>query len=402
VGTLTFKTVEALREPGRYPDGQGLYLLVSKTGARSWLLRIQRDGKRRDLGLGGYLAVSLKAARAAAADMRASVGSGVDPVAEKQETKKAKALPIFAAAVISRHDEIKSTFKNDKHRAQWLRSLETYAVPALGKLHVDQVTPSSVRDALLPIWLEKPETARRVRQRIEDVLIWAVASGFRADVPALTAKALRLPKQRRAVEHFSAMPWQDVPSFVSNLRAGDDASEQTRLALELLILTAGRSGEIRGMTWAEVDLEQAVWRIAGARMKAGREHIVPLSNRAVELLKGRLACRVAASDLVFPGRNLLKPMSDMTLKMAVRRMGLDFDPHGFRSSFRDWVSDATNFPADLAEAALAHAKGDKTAAAYQRSSMLEKRRKLMAAWTAFVVAEQGGNVVPMRAKQAQS
>jgi integrase len=394
MGTLTFKTIEALRDHGRFPDGAGLYLLVSKTGAKSWLLRIQRDGRRRDLGLGGYPAVSLADARAAAAAMKASVVKGADPTAEKRKRKLRAALPSFSVAAQDRYDEVAKTFRNEKHKTQWINSLKTYAFPTIGRLPVDQVTPAGVRDALLPIWLEKPETARRVLQRTVDVLVWAVAKGYRADVPLMTAKALRLPKQPRADRHFDAMPWQDVPGFLSRLQAGDDGSEQTRLALELLILTASRSGELRGMTWSEVDMAARTWTIPAARMKAKRPHIVPLSARALEILTDRQARRVEASDLVFPGRTLTKAQSDMTLKMALRRMKLDHDPHGFRSSFRDWVSDATSFPSELAEAALAHIKGNKTEAAYARSTMLEKRRVMMEAWAGFVTgAATAGNVV---------
>lgn len=400
MGKLTFKGVEAIKEPGRYADGDGLHLLVSKTGAKSWVLRVQKDGKRRDIGLGGYPTISIADARAAAAEKRTSIAKGSDPIAEKQarkaRQKQLEGVPTFERAAALRHDEIKATFRNDKHRAQWLATIKTYANPTFGALRVNEVVPANVRDALLPIWLEKPETARRVRQRIEDVLVWAVAAGHRSDVPLLSAKALRLPKQSRKVEHFSSMPWKDVPAFVGRLQTGDDGSKQTRLALELLILTATRSGEIRGMTWSEVDLEGALWTIPEQRMKAKREHVVPLTNRAVEILKSRLAHRVAASDLVFPGRDLRKPISDMTLQMALRRMALDFDPHGFRSSFRDWVADATNFPGDVAEAALAHIKGNATERAYARSTMLDKRRQLMEAWSSFVAGPAAGKVVKLR------
>ncbi|OYZ16878.1 MAG: hypothetical protein B7Y35_02910 [Sphingomonadales bacterium 28-64-96] len=400
MGKLTFKGVEAIKEAGRYADGDCLHLLVSKTGAKSWVLRVQKDGKRRDIGLGGYPTISIADARAAAAEKRTSIAKGSDPIAEKRarkaRQKQLEGVPTFERAATLRHDEIKATFRNEKHRAQWLATLKTYAVPTLGSLRIDEITRANVRDALLPIWLEKPETARRVRQRIEDVLTWAIINEHRPDIPELNAKALGLPKQPQKVEHFAAMPWKDVPAFAARLQAGDDGSEQTRLALELLILTVGRSGEIRGMTWGEVDLEAALWTVPAERMKAKREHAVPLTSRAVEILKNRLACRVAASDLVFPGRNLRKPMSDMTLQMAVRRMGLDYDPHGFRSSFRDWVADATSFPGDLAEAALAHIKGNATERAYARSTMLEKRRQLMDAWGAFVGGGPAGNVVPLR------
>jgi len=384
---LTFKTVEALSAQGRYADGAGLHLLVSKTGAKSWVLRIQHDGKRRDLGLGSYPLVSLANAREASSAMKANVRKGADPLAEKRLRASRAALPNFEAAALARHSEVASTFRNTKHKAQWKSSLEAYAFPTLGKLRIDQVTPAAVRDALLPIWLEKPETARRVLQRTVDVLVWSVAKGYRESVPLMSAKAMRLPKQPRASRHFDAMPWREVPAFAARLRGGDEGSELARLALEFLILTAARSGEIRGMTWDEIDEDAKVWRVPAERMKAGRVHEVPLSSRALQILKARAGKQITASRLVFPGRSLKAPMSDMTLKMAVRRMGLDHDPHGFRSSFRDWVSDATNFPSELAEAALAHVKGDKTEAAYARSTMLEKRRAMMDSWAAFIGAQ---------------
>lgn len=210
MGRLTFKAIEAIKEQGRYPDGDGLYLLVSKTGAKSWLLRIQRDGKRRDLGLGGYPATSLADARTERATMTATVQKGTDPIAEKRKRKLQAALPTFKVAALARHEEVAQTFRNEKHKAQWKSTLETYAFPTLGRLPVDQVTPAGVRDALLPIWLTKPETARRVLNRIVDVLVWTVAKGYRADVPMMTAKAMRLPKQPRSDRHFEAMPGHDV------------------------------------------------------------------------------------------------------------------------------------------------------------------------------------------------
>ncbi len=396
------REMKALSLPGRYAEGAvgGLFLLISKAGAKSWVLRLQKDGKRRDFGVGSYRDTSLDKARKAALALKDSVREGDDPVAEKRKKALKKETPTFAVAARARFKEVAPTFRNAKHKLQWINSLEHYAVPKIGALRVDQVTPAAVRDALLPIWLDKPETARRVLQRTVDVLVWSVAKGYRADVPLMTAKAMRLPKQPRADRHFDAMPWQDVPSFLARLQAGDDGSEQTRLALELLILTASRSGELRGMTWSEIDMTARTWTIPAARMKAKRPHIVPLSPRALEILIDRQAHRVEASDLVFPGRTLTNPQSDMTLKMALRRMKLDHDPHGFRSSFRDWVSDATSFPSELAEAALAHIKGDKTEAAYARSTMLDKRRVMMEAWAGFITGDAtDGNVVRLEKVQ---
>ena len=384
---LTFKAIQALKERGRYADGDNLYLQVAKSESKSWVLRVQRDGRRQDLGLGGYPTVSLAEARSRAIALRSKVLKGEDPQAERRARANRPPVPVFADAARSRHDEVKRTFRNVKHSAQWLSSLETYAFPPMGKVPVNEVTGAMVRAALLPLWLDKPETARRVHQRIVDVLTWAVARGFREDVPLLTAKVLSLPRQARRIRHHSAMPWQEVPEFVRRLRAGNHGSVLVCQAVELLILTAARSGEIRGMTWSEVDLKGQVWRVPATRMKAGREHVIPLAGRTVQILSERSAQRVAASDLVFPGRSLVRPLSDMTLKMALRRMSIDHDPHGFRSSFRDWVADETSFPRELAEAALAHAVGDRTEAAYARSTMIAKRRVLMDAWAAYLSDE---------------
>lgn len=400
--SLTFKRIESIKEPGRYSDGAGLFLLVGPKGGKSWIVRVQRNGKRREFGLGGYPAVSLSEARDAAAALCRKVKiEGVDPVAEKAAAKleelRRASLPTFAKAAERLHAEKLPTWRNGKHSKQWLATLQTYAVPFIGSRSVDLVTAADVRALLVPIWTAKPETARRVHQRVVEVLTWAVASGYRDGLPLLSAKALSLPKQPRTIEHHAAMPWKQLPAFIKRLHAGEDGSQLVREALEFLILTAARSGEVRGMTWAEIDWDTKLWEVPASRMKSGRPHTVPLPPRAIEILEARLAERVAVSELVFPGRSLKLPMSDMTLKMALRRMDLMFDPHGFRSSFRDWVSDATNFPSDIAEAALAHMKGDKTEAAYARSTMLEKRRKLMEAWAAFLAGGAVGKVINLRA-----
>jgi integrase len=382
--------VESLKAPGRYADGGGLYLLIRGGGAKYWLARLQKGGKRRDIGLGSWPGVSLAEARERLREVARAVEAGRDPVAER---KRAAGMPSFAEAAAKRHAELGPTFRNRKHRAQWLASLEAYAFPVLGTLGVDAVEASHVRDALLPIWLEKPETARRVLQRCADVMAWGVAHGYRDAVPMLSAKALRLPRQRAAAVHHAAMPYAEVPAFLSLLREREGMS---RLALEFAILTAARSGEVRGATWDEIDLEAALWTVPAARMKAGRAHVVPLSPAALDCLKRAQALRTAPKpgepDLIFPSPITGGPMSDMALTKLLRDLGAGVTAHGFRSSFRDWASEETAFPGEVAEMALAHSIADKTEAAYRRGDLLAKRRGLMDAWGRYCTGEGAGVV----------
>ena len=381
MGKLTAVAVRALTAPGRYGDGDGLYVDVAPGGARAWIVRVQANGKRRDIGLGSLKLIGLADARTAAADIRRKVRAGGDPVADRREARRMVAVPTFIEAAKACHAEYLPTWKNEKHAWQWLATLEAHAFPVLGKRTVDRIDAPDVRDVLAPTWLKTPETARRVRQRIGAVLDWAHGKGFR-DAP-LIVKALSasLPRQPKASRHYEAMPWHDIPAFVRTMHASDKGSEGVKLALEFLILTAARSGEVRGALWREIDREGKLWRIPADRMKAKRSHNVPLSGRALAIIDRMAEVREGDAALIWPGQDGSKPMSDMTLKMALRRLGLSADPHGFRSSFRDWVSEATAYPEAVAEAALAHAKGDKTEAAYARSDLLDKRRALMIDWS---------------------
>lgn len=389
MGNLTATAVKAASEPGRYGDGDGLFLLVGKRGGKSWMVRIQKDGRRRDIGLGSASKVPLKLARQRAGEVREQVEAGIDPVAERA---KAAGIPTFREAAKQVHAEHKASWKNAKHKAQWLSTLESYAFPAFGDRSVAQVDAPAVRDALASIWLEKPETARRLRQRIRTVIDWAVAKGYREGALAMPVVDKALPKQRAKVRHHKAVPYAELPAFMDTLRQSESMG---RLALEAAILTAARSGEVRLANWGELDLDAATWTVPAERMKAGREHVVPLSAPTVSLFRRMNAHRREDADtaLVFPGLKRGKPLSDMTLTKAMRDMGRDETPHGFRSTFRDWVAEETTWPADLAEAALAHVVSDKTVAAYQRGSMLEKRRELMAAWADYCEGASGGNVV---------
>jgi integrase len=390
---LTATFVKSVSKPGRYGDGEGLFLLVGRSGGKSWMVRVQKDGRRRDIGLGSAAKVSLKLARERASLARSQVEAGIDPVAER---RKAAGVPTFREAAALVHAEHKSGWKNGKHQAQWLSTLEAYAFPAFGDLSVALIDTAAVRDALVPIWLGKPETARRLRQRIRTVIDWAVAKGYREHGLAMTVIDKALPKQRSKVKHHAALPYAELPVFARKLRERETIG---RLALEAVILTAARSGEVRLARWPEFDLEARVWTVPAERMKAGREHVVPLSAPAVALFEKMKAYRRADSDLVFPGqargKQGTKPLSDMTLTKVLRDMGLDVTAHGFRSTFRDWVAETTSWPADLAEAALAHVVSDKTVAAYQRGTMLEKRRDLMRAWGDYAMGDSGNKVIKL-------
>ncbi|WP_448206655.1 tyrosine-type recombinase/integrase [Azospirillum sp. sgz302134] len=393
-GKLTAARVRTLKEPGRYVDGRGLMLVIGTDGSRKWVLRIQKDGRRRDFGLGSERDVSLADARDEAGRIRRQVRAGLDPVAEKR--KATRVVPTFADAARACHAEHKDAWKNKKHAAQWLATLEEYAFPAFGKVTVDKIDTPQVRDALLPIWLDKPETARRVRQRIGTVLDWAMARGFRTGENPVRSVAKGLPKQPKGQEHFAALPWRDVPAFLAELRNTTKAGPVVKLLLELLVLTGVRSGEARGARWSEFDLEAKLWTIPKGRMKAGKAHVVPLSPRALTVLEalGKLRSGSDPNALVFPGPKAGKPLSDMALSMLLRRMAVPATVHGFRSSFRDWAAEATNFPREVAEAALAHAVESKVEAAYRRSDLLEKRRKLMDLWATFCTGT-GSQVVPL-------
>lgn len=380
MGKLTATAVRAAKEPGRYGDGDGLFLLVGKTGAKSWIVRAQKNGRRRDIGLGSAAKVSLADARRRAEMARVQIEAGIDPVAER---KKAAGIPTFREAAALVHGEGKRGWRNPKHRKQWLSSLEAYCFPAIGEVPVSEIDGPAVRDTLAAIWLTKPETARRVRQRIVAIVDWAVAKGYRSAPIAMAAVDKSLPKQKRRAKHHAAMPFADVPAFVATLRERETVG---RLALEALVLTAARSGEIRGATWAEIDLEGALWTVPAERMKAEREHIVPLSPAAVRAFE-RAKAIGTGGELVFQGLKRGKPLSDMTLTKVMRDAGLEATPHGFRSSFKDWAAETTGFANELSEAALAHVIANKTEAAYRRGNLLEKRREMMNAWGSYCEGE---------------
>lgn len=376
---LSALAIRNASKPGRYGDGEGLFLVVGATGSKSWIVRVQKAGRRRDIGLGSASKVPLKLARERASLIRHQIELGLDPVAER---RKQSGVPTFREAAIQVHAEHKKGWKNGKHQAQWLSTLEAYAFPQFGHVSVSQVEAHAVRDALEAIWLAKPETARRLRQRINTVIDWAVAKGYREIGLALPVIDKALPKQRVRVKHHAAMPYSELPALMRELKDGDSTG---KIALRALILTACRSGEIREARWNEVDLESKTWTIPAGRMKAGREHVVPLSAAAVTAFEEMLPYRRDAQSLIFPGQSRGKPLSDMTLTKVMRSLGRSETVHGLRSTFRDWVAEKTTFPSELAEVALAHVNSDKTEAAYLRSDRREQRRELMEEWAIFAV-----------------
>lgn len=397
MGKLTATAItKALKAPGRYQDGDGLMLNVSAPGKGSWLLRVQAAGKRREFGLGPAANVGLAAARERAAEIRRQLAAGLDPVLERRKAQDA--ILTFKEAAVAFHTEQKAGWKNGKHLAQWLATLETYAYPAIGAVTVDRITATMVRDVLLPIWLEIPETARRVRQRVLAVLEWAAAKEMREPAPTSRAVSRTLPRQPRKDGHFAAMPYADVPAFLATVR---ERESMGRLALAAVILTAARSGEVRGATWSEVDLAAGVWTIPGERMKAGKEHRIPLSAAVLEVFKAAADLRIAGSDLVFYGSNPRRPLSDMTLLKVLRDAGLSYSVHGFRSAFRDWVAEKTRFPDAVAEAALAHTLPNRVEAAYRRTNYFDQRKDLMEAWGKYLTAARG-NVVSLPASKARA
>ncbi len=378
---LTSVKVRQIKDPGRYVDGNGLYLIVDPSGAKRWLLRTVIQGRRRDMGLGGAQLVSLAEAREKAHQYRKIARNGGDPIAEGRKSRMA--LPTFADAAQAVHAEHLQTWKNKKHGAQWINTLLEYAIPIIGAKRVDDITTPDVLNVLSPIWLAKPETARRVKQRIGTVMDWAKAAGFRAGDNPVDGVTKGLPRQPDRKGHHATLPYGEIPTFVSRLRENDGA-DISKLAFEFLLLTATRTSEVLGARWHEIDFNSMVWSIPGNRMKMDRGHRVPLAPRCIEIL--RQAKEMSEeSDLVFPGRSHKRPLSNMVFLMILRRMNLDITAHGFRSAFRDWAAECTNFANDVCEMALAHTIKNKTEAAYRRGDLLERRVLLMEQWAAYCV-----------------
>jgi integrase len=393
VKKLSARAVATVIRPGRHSDGAGLYLNVTRSGARSWLFIWRKDGRRREMGLGSAGSVSLARARELASACRAQVAAGLDPIKARDAASEINPeKPIFGAIADALIAAKKSEWRNEKHLAQWRVSLTEFAAP-LRSRPVDEIDTAAVLAVLTPLWQTRPETASRVRGRIEAVLDAAKAQGHRSgENPAAWRGHLShlLPKRQKLSRgHFAAMPYTEVPAFLAALR---EREAMAALALEFTILTAARSGEVLGARWPEIDLAANVWTIPPARTKAGREHRAPLSSRALAILEKLAAAR--AGEFVFFGQQPDRPLSPASLQMVLRLMKVEgATVHGFRSSFRDWAGNETHFPRELAEAALAHVIGDRSEQAYRRGDALEKRRVLMEAWAGYCEPKDTSNVV---------
>jgi integrase len=388
---LTALAVSKLRRPGLHAVGgaKGLGLKIMPSGSRAWVLRVMVGDKRREYGLGNFPTVTLASARERARSMLDQLFAGVDPAEAKKRAKsalaaqraKAVTFKTLAEQYIAQHE---ASWKNSKHAAQWTTTLETYAFPVCGNMVSSDVDTATVLRILEPIWLSKTETASRLRGRIEAVLDYAAAKGLREGPNSARWKgnlALTLPAKRKVspVEHHPAVPVKEMPKFFKSLHEREGIAVR---ALEFLTLTAARSGEVRGAQWNEIDLTKKIWVVPAERMKAKREHRVPLSMQAVALLKSLPSKK--AGNLVFPGRKPTMKLSDMALTTVMRRMEIAAVPHGLRSSFRDWVGEETAYPREVAELALAHTVGNAVEAAYRRGDLFEKRRLMMQEWAKFL------------------
>lgn len=386
MGKLTVVAINKSLSPGRYGDGNGLYLLVGPTGGKSWIYRYKVNNRERAMGLGPFPTVSLAEAREKALECRKLKIDGQDPLALRQEKRvqdirEGTTFKECAERYLQAHEV---TWKNPKHRQQWRNTLASYAYPKIGSQSVGTIDVAAVLSVLEPVWPEHPETASRLRGRIEAILDWARVKGLReGENPARWKGNLdyALPKKSkvRKTAHFSALPYPDLPTFITELHRTEGV---TARALEFLILTAARTSEVLGMRWAEIDLVNGIWTIPPERMKAGKEHRVPLSRAAISILR-RAKDRGTESEWVFPGRDGKEQLSNMAALMQVRRIKRGITVHGFRSTFRDWAAETTSFPNEVVEMALAHAIHSQVEAAYRRGDLFSKRRELMDEWAGY-------------------
>ena len=377
-GKLSDRKVRSLSEPGRYSDGATLYLVVAPGGSKQWVQRLSVRGKQKDIGLGGYPVVGLREAREKAQTNRAQARSGADPLLERRRA----VVPAFRDLAAQHIEALRPSWRNTKHAAQWSSTLATYAHPFIGNRPVDQVTRADVIGLLSPIWTKKPETARRVRQRVRAVMARAIALEYIENNPAGEGVDAALARLPRIKAHHPALPYAQLPAALEAVREST-ATPAVKLCFQFLALTACRSGEVRGARWDEVDLDAAMWTVPAERMKGGKAHRVPLSQQAIAVLEEARGLD-NGSGLVFPAPRSGLELSDMAFAQLLRRLGLDFVPHGLRSSFRDWAAEQTTTPHAVMEAALAHSVKNATEAAYFRSDLFELRRGLMADWGRYL------------------
>ena len=374
---LTALKVRNATLPGVYVDGGGLMLVVKSATSRSWILRLQHAGRRRDYGMGSASKITLADAREKADKYRRDVAQGIDPLIEK---RSAREIPTFREAAILAHKELSAGLRSDRHKQIWLSSLNTYAFPYLGASRIDQITSSAIVSCLTPIWQEKPETARRVKQRIRAVLDWAATREYRDFVDF---GRIKMPKQGDIKSNYAALAKNDVAPFISAVHLAQPTIG--RLALLFAIATAARSSEVRFATRDEIDIKAKIWTIPAARMKMQREHVIPLSEFAISIMKrADTLSGNRTRQLLFPSKSG-RPISDMTMTKVLRDMGVDATVHGFRSTFKDWASEVNIWPDAASEAALAHGDPDKIRGSYRRTTFWEFRREMMDAWSDFLL-----------------
>ena len=385
---LTAKFVENVSEAGKYYDQHGLFLHVRPSGAKKWLQRYTFQGRRREIGLGSAKIVSVATARKNAHQNLVLVSEGIDPIEDK---KQDSIIPTFEMAARKVYEDNRPSWRNSKHAAQFITTLETYAFPVIGSMSVKEINSSHILRILSPIWVTKAETAKRVRQRLSTVLKYCVAQQWRTDDPADIAIVKALPYLKKKVQHRKSISYNDVSDFIETV-SKSSAGLSTKLGLEFLILTATRSGEVRNARWNEI--KGSLWIIPEERMKAGIEHRVPLSNRCMEILDEAKNIN-QGSGYIFEGTKPEKPLSENTFNKLMKELGLEVHAHGFRTSFRTWTQEKTHYPNEVAEAALAHSLKDSTEAAYARSDLLEKRTEMMEAWAQFISASKD-NIISIR------
>lgn len=381
----------------------GLQLQVTASGVRSWILRVKIGDKRRDIGLGGYPEVSLAIARERALEKKSLIAQGIDPIEEKRASKarlvaSQRNTITFDDAADKVHETKSKEFKNEKYKAQWISAIRMYASPIIGKKPVSEIDLQDIKEVLAPIWETKTDTAKKLRGNIETILAWATVHEYRTgNNPArwqgYLDQVFAKPSKISKVQHYKALPIDEMPAFMTELRKQEGIGAR---ALEFTILTAARSGEVRGATWDEIDLNAKVWTIPASRMKAGKEHRAALSNAAINVLKAMP--RFADNNLVFPSpRGGM--LSDMSLAAVLKRMNINAVPHGFRSTFRDWASERTNYPHQVAEMALAHTIKSKVEAAYRREDLLPKRALMMQDWANFISSNNKAAVININSKK---
>lgn len=376
MGRLTVKTSKQLDKPGRYADGGGLYLHIRKGGSKQWLLRTTVRRKRTDIHIGSFAYITLAEAREEAYQLQKTIKTGGDPLTERRAGNES---PRFQEAAEDVWRQNLPTWKNEKYKAEWISTIRRYANPVVGSLKLDEITSAHIMKILSPIWLEKPEVSRKLKQRLGMILDWGRAAGYRSGDNPMIGVMDALPRQTAKTKHHKAMPWKDVPAFMKKLETRDAVSA---LALRFLILTATRSGETRLAVWSEIDFETQTWTIPASRMKMERPHRIPLSPQAMAILN---QCKGLDKTYLFPASKPNKAMSDMVFSALYKRMDLhELTTHGFRSSFRDWCSDYAGAPREVSEAALAHVRGDMTERAYARSDLFAKRKNLMSEWGKFL------------------